>query len=77
MNGACPMLKQNESSTDRIIRVVIGAIALGIGVFALTGIAQMIAYIIGAVALVTGAVGFCGLYALLGISTKAEKKLLD
>ena len=73
MNGACPMLKQNESSTDRIIRVAVGIISLSMGLFLFTGIAQTIAYIIGAVTLITGIIGFCGLYALLGISTKQVK----
>jgi uncharacterized membrane protein HdeD (DUF308 family) len=74
MKGTCPMLKQNESSTDRIIRIVIGTIALMAGFFLLTGTAQIIAYIVGVIALLTGIVGFCGLYALLGISTKSVKK---
>lgn len=74
MKGTCLMVKQNESSTDRIIRIVIGIIALGIGLYSLTSIAQTIAYIIGAVLLITGLIGFCGLYALLGMSTSPVKK---
>jgi uncharacterized membrane protein HdeD (DUF308 family) len=68
------MLKQNESSIDRIIRVIIGVIALVAGFFWLTGTWQTVAYVVGAVALVTGIIGFCGLYALLGISPKSVKK---
>jgi len=66
------MIKQNEGSTDRVIRIVIGVVALAFGLFALTGIVQVIAYVVGAVSLLTGIVGFCGLYAILGISTKAK-----
>jgi uncharacterized membrane protein HdeD (DUF308 family) len=68
------MLKQNESSTERIIRVIIGIVAISAGLFWLTGTMQTVAYVIGAVALITGVIGFCGLYAILGISTKSVKK---
>ena len=68
------MLKQNESSTDRIIRVVIGIVALLAGAFWLTGPLQTIAYVVGAIALITGIIGFCGLYAILGMSTCPIKK---
>ena len=65
------MLKQNESSTDRLIRVVIGVVALLAGLFLFSGTMQIVAYVIGAVALITGVIGFCAIYALLGISTKS------
>ena len=74
MKGTCPMVKQNEGSTDRAIRIIIGVLAVAVGLFWLTGIAQTISLVIGAVALITGAVGFCGLYALFGISTCPIKK---
>jgi uncharacterized membrane protein HdeD (DUF308 family) len=68
------MLKQNESSNDRIIRVIIGIVALLSGLFWLTGTLQIVAYVIGAITLITGIIGFCGIYALLGISTKPINK---
>jgi uncharacterized membrane protein HdeD (DUF308 family) len=74
MKGTCPMVKQNESSTDRVIRVVIGIVAWLAGLFLFSGTMQIVAYVIGAVALITGIIGFCGLYAVLGISTKPNKK---
>jgi hypothetical protein len=74
MKGTYPMLKQNESSTDRIIRIIIGIVAVTAGFFWLTGIVQVVAYILGAIALVTGIVGYCGLYALFGVSTCPVKK---
>jgi uncharacterized membrane protein HdeD (DUF308 family) len=73
MKGTCPMLKQNESSTDRIIRVVIGIVALLAGAFWLTGPIQTAAYVIGVIALITGVIGFCALYAIFGISTNQVK----
>ncbi len=67
------MLKQNESTTDRIVRGVIGIVAISTGLFWLTGAMQFVAYVVGTVALITGIIGFCGIYALLGISTKPVK----
>ena len=68
------MIKQNEGPSDRIIRVAIGIAAISAGFFWLTGILQIVAYVIGAITLMTGIVGFCGLYAILGISTRPVKK---
>ena len=67
------MLKQNEGKLDRMVRVVIGAILLGLAIFSLSGLAQIIAGVAGLVALVTGAIGFCGLYKIFGISTLEKK----
>lgn len=47
----------NESTVDRIIRVVIWVAAL------------VVAFAVGAILVLTGAVGFCPLYRVLGIST--------
>jgi len=69
----CPMLKTNEGKTDRMIRVVLGVILLGLALFSLSGVAQIIAIVAGVIALVTGAIGFCGLYKILGISTVDKK----
>jgi len=63
-------MKTNESSLDRIIRVILG-IALLVLYFTntVTGGLGIVFIVLGAVALVTGVVGFCPLYALLKIST--------
>jgi hypothetical protein len=60
----------NESSIDRIIRLVIGVAAL-VGAFAvgLGSVGGIILAVVGAVMLVTAAVGFCPLYRVFGIST--------
>jgi uncharacterized membrane protein len=67
------MLKVNEGTTDRIIRAVLGVglVAGGLAVGDTAGIIMLVA---GAVALFTAATGFCGLYALLGISTCPAQK---
>lgn len=59
----------NEGSLDRIIRVVLGIVLLGIvfvGPKTMWGL-------IGLVPLVTGLVGMCPIYRILGISTCPAK----
>jgi hypothetical protein len=58
------MLK-NEAAWDRVIRVLIGLVALSLTV---VGPKSMWG-LVGLVPLLTGAVGYCPLYALLGIGT--------
>lgn len=67
------MPKPNEGKTDRTIRIVLGVILLALALFTLSGVAQIVALVAGLIALITGAIGFCGLYKILGIST-IEKK---
>lgn len=52
----------NESRDDRIMRVVLGVVLIGLGGVGLLSIP-------GVIALVTGIIGFCPLYKVLGIST--------
>ena len=60
----------NESSVDRIIRLVVGIVALvaafAVGLGSLGGI---ILAVVGVVMLVTAAVGFCPLYRVFGMNT--------
>lgn len=64
-------MKQNESMTDRIIRVVAGVVLLALGLFSHSSMTLRIIFdVLGAIALFTGLTGFCGIYALLHISTK-------
>lgn len=71
------MFKTNEGLTDRVARVIIGALALVIGGFWLGGTPQIVAYIVGVIMSVTGFIGFCGLYVVLKIQTcnRNEKPL--
>lgn len=64
------MLRINESTLDRVIRVVVG---LGLIGLAYTQHISWL-YVIGALVLLTGVTGFCGLYALFGISSCPRKK---
>jgi uncharacterized membrane protein HdeD (DUF308 family) len=66
--------EKNVGMTDRIIRIILGVIL--IGVFAMNYVATPWSYLvalIGVVMLVTGAVGTCGLYSILGMSTLEQK----
>jgi hypothetical protein len=64
-------MKTNESSLDRIIRVIAGIILFGLYFTGtVTGTVGIILIVLGAIALITGLVGFCPLYALLKINTK-------
>jgi hypothetical protein len=59
------MFKKNEGSTDRIVRVILGAALLSL-VF--TGPQSAWGYV-GVIPLFTGMIGSCPAYQLLGIST--------
>jgi Inner membrane protein YgaP-like, transmembrane domain len=62
---------RNESTADRIIRIVAG---LGLAGLAIAGVVTApvvyLALAIAAIALVTGIVGFCPLYALFHVGTR-------
>lgn len=64
-------LPTNESPLDRILRIAVGIGFVGL---ALAGIvaapASYVVWALAAILIVTGAVGFCPLYALVGVSTK-------
>jgi len=60
----------NIGGTERVFRLLIGLVLLGVGFFhVLTGILAILAYVLGGVALVTGLAGFCPAWALFGINT--------
>lgn len=58
-------MKLNEGTVDRILRVLVGIIILSL---AFIGPKTPWAYL-GIVPLLTGAIGFCPLYAILGVNT--------
>ncbi len=63
-------MKLNESTTDRVIRVIAGLVLLilGWGGF-VTGTAGLIFKILGFIPLITGLIGFCPLYTLFKFRT--------
>lgn len=67
------MLKRNEGTLDRILRVVLG-VALLAGYYFNGDGAYSWLYLLGVIPLVTGAIGSCPLYSIFGISTCPMKK---
>ncbi|MFC1623410.1 DUF2892 domain-containing protein [Patescibacteria group bacterium] len=63
---------KNESKSDRLLRVVLGAVFIMLAYTQLEGGLMIIGYIIGIILLVTAATGFCAIYKLLGINTHHE-----
>lgn len=63
-------MKVNEGAVDRTIRVIAGA---GILSLAFIGPQTPWAYL-GIIPLLTGIVGFCPLYAVLGVNTCGTRK---
>ena len=62
------MITRNVGNIDRVIRIVAG-LALFVAAYTTGGTAAIVLAIAGVIALATGLVGWCGLYALLGINT--------
>lgn len=64
------MIHRNLSTPDRLIRIVLGALMLAAGWGGFTeGIWRIALQVFGWVPLSTGLVGWCPIYAMLGIST--------
>jgi hypothetical protein len=61
-------MKKNVGSADKIIRIVLGVLILGWGIFAQSWLG-----LIGIVPLATGLMASCPVYSLLGLST--DKKV--
>ena len=63
-------MKKNESVLDRVVRIVLGIVFIGIYLAGVvSGSMGIVLVILGAILLVTGIVGFCPLYAILKFRT--------
>lgn len=62
----------NESTTDRVIRAVVGVALVVAAFFVESNVLTVILGLLAAVAFFTAAVGFCPLYRLVGMSTAAD-----
>ena len=60
------MMQTNVGGIDKILRIVIGVLLIALALFGVIGVWGYI----GVIPLATGLFNFCGLYALLGFSTK-------
>jgi len=69
-------MKRNMGNTDRIIRLVLVALFLGLFLTNVaTGILGIVLLVVGFIVVLTSVISFCPLYALAGISTcPGEKK---
>jgi hypothetical protein len=66
-------LESNESTADRIVRIVAGIVLAALAVTGtVTAPLAFLVWIVAAIALVTGAIGFCPLYAVLRIGTRTR-----
>ncbi|MDO8296589.1 MAG: DUF2892 domain-containing protein [Caulobacter sp.] len=63
-------MKTNEGGLDRVLRVIVG-----LGVLSLAFVGPHTAWgYLGLIPLLTGVVGFCPLYAILGVNTCGVRK---
>lgn len=60
----------NESTGDRIFRVIVGVALLIAGFTALSGALAAIAIVVGAILTLTGAIGFCPIYKVFRTGTR-------
>ena len=69
------MMKTNMGPVDRVIRLVIAAaIAVLYCTKTINGVLAVVLCILAVIFIATALIGFCPLYALLGISTKKKTK---
>lgn len=66
------MFKKNENAIDRLTRIILAEIFFVVGLFWVGGVLQIISYVLATLMLLTSFMGFCGLYQILGFSTKKE-----
>lgn len=69
-------MKKNEGTVDRVIRIILGIILIGLGVIFQSSwgmVAMIVLIVVGLVALITGIIGFCGLYTVCKINTLNKK----
>ena len=63
-------MRTNESTLDRVVRLVVAVVATVLGVVVGAGsVGGVLLFVVAAIMLVTAAVGFCPVYRIFGIST--------
>ncbi len=68
-------MKKNMGTADRLIRLIVAAVVLGLSfTHVITGMLATILIVVAAIFALTSLVSFCPLYTLVGINTcKIEK----
>ena len=61
-------MSNNIGKADRVLRVVLGIVMVGAGVFT-PGSLSMVLIALGAIPLLTGSVGYCPVYSVAKINT--------
>jgi len=67
------MLTKNVGTADRVIRICV-SLGLAFGAYKSAGVPAIVLWVLAAVVMATALIGWCWLYALLGLSTCAECK---
>jgi hypothetical protein len=68
-------MKKNMGMTDRVIRILVALIIVGLYFTnQITGLAAIILLILAAIFILTSFISFCPLYFPFGISTKGKQK---
>ncbi len=67
-------MRRNMGNLDSWIRLIIGAILFGLGVFSIAGWVKWFLIVIGAILVLTSLFNYCLLYSLLKISTYKKKE---
>lgn len=66
-------MEPNIGERDRLFRIIFGVFGMLLGFLFIQNVIGSILGVVGLVSTVTGIVGFCGIYKLLGISTRREE----
>jgi hypothetical protein len=68
-------MRKNIGTLDRVIRFIIAVILVALySANIVTGVWGIVLLVVAGISLITGLTSFCGLYTLLGISTRKIKK---
>ena len=70
-------MKKNEGTADRVIRIIVGILLIGLGVYFQSSWgmwAMIVLVVLGLIALITGVTGFCGLYKIFKRDTLKKGK---
>lgn len=62
----------NLGTIDRVIRGVVGAILIAVGLFLAKGVLSVALCLLGAILIFSGTVGFCHVYKALHINTSKK-----
>jgi len=66
-------MEQNESLTDRTIRLFLGIIILFLSYFFAVGFWEILFYVIAIILIIEAFTGYCVFYKLYGISTNKKE----